>query len=68
MLLDDDSPRVVISLPCPFCGAAAEPDPACAACDGRGIVLRRVPPEQAARDRSAGTPPRPGRDAPRGER
>ena len=55
----DGIPRVVISLPCPACPDAAEPDPACPECDGAGIVLRRVEPEEAARSRTRAKPPRP---------
>ena len=43
----DDQAAAVVSLPCPRCGDTDEPDPACVACDGEGIVLRRVPAARA---------------------
>ena len=55
----DQEPSVVISVPCPLCGRAAEPDPACARCAGHGIELLRVDAEEAVRQRSAGKSPRP---------
>ena len=56
---DEQVPHVIISIPCPLCEVAAEPDPSCVRCDGHGIELQRVLPEEAVRRRAAGKPPRP---------
>jgi hypothetical protein len=42
------SPHVVVTVPCPACGAENEPDPTCTRCAGGGVLLLRVEPEHAA--------------------
>ena len=41
-----DMPVAVVSVPCPKCGP--QPRPGCADCDGHGVLMLRVHPEEAA--------------------
>ena len=41
-------PRVLVSVPCPACPDPHRPSDECPRCEGNGILLLRVDPEDAA--------------------